>query len=198
MEKLSGFFCLSQLLLAASIAAEGVPSLNGCGSVCGKAPIPGKSGKSKERKTNKRSADDIEDLIASAERVVDAAAASGIEDEDTRIVNGYEPDKRPWLVLLDVAGSSCGGALINHRYVLSAAHCFCRQEDPIICEEIKVEGKMTHKPTYDLGHIKIYLGVNNMELDRKDDNPHMLYGAESVVYIAFFTTFYTNLFNSVF
>ena len=38
-----------------------------------------------------------------------------IADEDTRIVNGYEPDERPWLVLIDVAGGSCGGAIINSK-----------------------------------------------------------------------------------
>ena len=180
-------FSLAQLLLAALFRAENVQTLNGCGSVCGKAPIPkGKATDGGERKRRKRSNDednDIEDLIESAERVVQA---QDIEDEDTRIVNGYEPDQRPWLTLLDVAGSSCGGALINHLYVLSAAHCFCRQEDPIVCEEIEEEGLKTHKPSYDLQHIKIYLGVNNMDLERKDDNPDMLYGAESVVYIALF------------
>ncbi len=41
-----------------------------------------------------------------------------IADEDTRIVNGYDPAERPWLALLDVAGGSCGGALLNTRSVL--------------------------------------------------------------------------------
>jgi hypothetical protein len=41
--------------------------------------------------------------------------ATRIEDQDTRIVNGYDPDERPWLALLDVSGGSCGGALINKR-----------------------------------------------------------------------------------
>ena len=45
------------------------------------------------------------------------SAASGNEtyvtDEDTRIVNGYEPDDRPWLVYIDVKGGVCGGALLT-------------------------------------------------------------------------------------
>lgn len=37
-----------------------------------------------------------------------------IDEEDTRIVNGYEPDARPWLAFIRVSNSICGGALINH------------------------------------------------------------------------------------
>ena len=36
-----------------------------------------------------------------------------IDEEDTRIVNGYEPDARPWLAHIRVSNSACGGALIN-------------------------------------------------------------------------------------
>ena len=38
-----------------------------------------------------------------------------IYDEDTRIVNGYEAGKRPWLVLIHVEGAACGGALVNDK-----------------------------------------------------------------------------------
>ena len=59
---------------------------------------------------------------------------TSISSEDTRIVNGYEPSERPWLALLEVEQGSCGGALLNARYILSAAHCFCRQAPPIECK----------------------------------------------------------------
>lgn len=38
-----------------------------------------------------------------------------IDDEDTRIVNGYDAGKRPWLVLIHVEGAACGGALVNNK-----------------------------------------------------------------------------------
>ena len=43
--------------------------------------------------------------------------ANQIDDEDPRIVNGYNADKRPWLIHLRLNGGRCGGALINHKYV---------------------------------------------------------------------------------
>ena len=39
-----------------------------------------------------------------------------IDDEDTRIVNGYDAGKRPWLVLIHVEGAACGGALVNDKW----------------------------------------------------------------------------------
>lgn len=41
-----------------------------------------------------------------------------ISDDDTRIVNGYDAGKRPWLVMIHVEGGACGGALINKKYNL--------------------------------------------------------------------------------
>uniref|UniRef100_V5HAS8 Putative trypsin-like serine protease n=1 Tax=Ixodes ricinus TaxID=34613 RepID=V5HAS8_IXORI len=45
-----------------------------------------------------------------------------------RIINGTEASLKQWPWMVAIYNSSdmmvCGGALINHQYVLTAAHCF--------------------------------------------------------------------------
>eukprot|EP00091_Calanus_sinicus_P017223 TRINITY_DN37111_c0_g1_i1.p1 TRINITY_DN37111_c0_g1~~TRINITY_DN37111_c0_g1_i1.p1 ORF type:complete len:254 (+),score=39.94 TRINITY_DN37111_c0_g1_i1:58-762(+) len=57
-------------------------------------------------------------------------------DQEDRIVNGYSADSRPWMATFghldgDELFLTCGGALLNHRFILTAAHCFCMTEDMI-------------------------------------------------------------------
>jgi len=48
------------------------------------------------------------------------------DNENTRVLGGHEAEKPlPWMVKIDVKGMLCGGSLINSRFVLTAAHCFC-------------------------------------------------------------------------
>ncbi|XP_067831303.1 uncharacterized protein [Heptranchias perlo] len=53
------------------------------------------------------------------------AAVSAPVDE--RIINGHEcrPHSQPWQVFLTYSGYRwCGGSLINHEWIVSAAHCY--------------------------------------------------------------------------
>ena len=110
---------VSSILLAGQVVKAGSRdriTLTNCNDVCGKAPLP-----FTRRFTRSVNLNETHDEYY-------------VDDEDNRIVNGYDAGKRPWLVLLHVEGGACGGALINHKFVLSAAHCFCREEPPLICK----------------------------------------------------------------
>ncbi|CAG0900244.1 unnamed protein product [Darwinula stevensoni] len=52
---------------------------------------------------------------------------TAVKESLTRIVGGREVEfegKYPWMALMRVRGhATCGGALINDRYILTAAHC---------------------------------------------------------------------------
>lgn len=50
-----------------------------------------------------------------------------------RIVNGYIPNIRPWLVQIMVNFAGCGGSIINKQFILTAAHCFCGDLEGTLC-----------------------------------------------------------------
>ena len=53
-----------------------------------------------------------------------SACFCGIENVQTRIINGREAQRNryPWMVSV-IGHGGCGGTIINDRYVLTAAHC---------------------------------------------------------------------------
>merc|ERR1711962_265646 len=90
-----------------------------------------------------------------------------------RIINGYTAPKRPWIVYIHhQKGGECGGSLINSRWVLTAAHCFCQKKtkkQEATCKEVDMKRKNPKcsdkdkrlVPKYDLDSVKFYLGIQN-------------------------------------
>ena len=69
-----------------------------------------------------------------------------------RITNGYTPEHRPWMVFLrmtytDNAPGRCGGTILNDKWVVSAAHCFCERDisRTKLCERSSRNGHMELK-----------------------------------------------------
>ena len=70
------------------------------------------------------------------------------QDINGRITNGYIPDHRPWMVFLrmtytDNSPGRCGGAILNDKWVISAAHCFCERDMSMtkLCERRSRNGR---------------------------------------------------------
>ena len=67
---------------------------------------------------------------------------------DGRIVGGYRPNHRPWMIFLritytDAIPGQCGGALLNDRWVISAGHCFCEKSGSMAtrCRYLSKKGR---------------------------------------------------------
>ena len=105
------------LWLASAGAQSSGPmkSMTGCDDVCGIAPEPGAGGGRSSNDGGDGGDDDYYEY-AESERV--SAANGSVTEEDTRIVNGYEPDDRPWLAYIDVRNGLCGGAILTKSWVL--------------------------------------------------------------------------------
>ena len=93
-----------------------------------------------------------------------------------RIVNGYKPIHRPWMVYLkmiytDNRTGKCGGTLLTNRWIISAGHCFCQKngETAKLCEKKKKNGRKILKLLWkrhegEMKKIEAILGINDMNI----------------------------------
>ncbi|CAL8129091.1 unnamed protein product [Orchesella dallaii] len=105
--------------------------------------------------------DETPRLAEGLERHVNERCVCGLRNEDDRIVGGVDArfNEFPWLAAIVLKGTRqpfCGGALINDRFILTAAHCFYFAKKPP--GEIDV---LLHAHTLDM---LMLAGAQNVEL----------------------------------
>ena len=82
----------------------------------------------------------------------------------TRIVNGYEPEERPWMAYVQIKVENgqlgrCAGSILNKNWILSAGHCFC---ESLPCKKGR-GGKL--RIDYDLyQHVRVVIGMKDVSL----------------------------------
>merc|ERR1711872_494141 len=85
----------------------------------------------------------------------------GASPNGNKIINGLDAQKNqyPWLVIIQATsasgGGSCGGTILNARYVLTAAHC-------MFADANKNPG---HRQPFHASEIKVYVGAHNRNFD---------------------------------
>ena len=85
-------------------------------------------GNGKNKNTKRGNRNDGEVCQCGLGRPTNPAKKTSKNRRINKIVNGYDPGyPRPWVVVIRVGRNQgqCGGSIINHRYIITASHCFC-------------------------------------------------------------------------
>ncbi|XP_069356452.1 phenoloxidase-activating enzyme 1-like [Maniola hyperantus] len=94
---------------------------------------------------------DGEDPVYEEDSYPESRDKCGIENDGNRIIGGQltELDEFPWMALLGYQPRNngpltyqCGGVLINHRYILSAAHCVVGEIEKAVGKLVCVVGEI--------------------------------------------------------
>ncbi len=91
------------------------------------------------------------------------------EDDSVRIVNGWSARPRPWMALVRAVDEvdpedydTCGGAVVNARYILTAGHCVCmRWSARTPCGD---GGQLEYDPP---ARIRVYVGLNDARVEEE-------------------------------